>query len=95
MTAPLVAVMDPASEKAVIAVQSVIVIVALVGNSLVCAVILKNRGMRYVKFMMRTEPNFNAPRRRTRVISKETRGRVDLAGQVTDVRSRYILFRSL
>ncbi|XP_015773333.1 PREDICTED: tachykinin-like peptides receptor 99D isoform X4 [Acropora digitifera] len=38
--------MDPVSEKAVIAVQSVIVVVALVGNSLVCAVILKNRGMR-------------------------------------------------
>ena len=50
MTAPLVPVyMDPASEKAVVAVQSLIVIVALVGNSLVCAVILKNRGMRYVK----------------------------------------------
>ena len=50
MTAPLLAVyMDPVSEKAVIAVQSVIVVVALVGNSLVCAVILKNRGMRYVK----------------------------------------------
>ncbi|XP_074608803.1 galanin receptor 2a-like isoform X2 [Acropora palmata] len=38
--------MHPVSEKAVIAVQSVIVVVALVGNSLVCAVILKNRGMR-------------------------------------------------
>ena len=41
--------MDPTSEKAVIAVQSVIVIVALVGNSLVCAIIMKNPGKRYVK----------------------------------------------
>ncbi|XP_074610102.1 QRFP-like peptide receptor [Acropora palmata] len=47
MTTPLVSVyMDPASEKAVIAVQSVIVIVALVGNSLVCAIIMKNPGKR-------------------------------------------------
>ena len=50
MTTPLVSVyMDLASEKAVIAVQSVIVIVALVGNSLVCAIIMKNPGKRYVK----------------------------------------------
>ena len=50
MTTPLVSVyMDPPSEKAVIVVQSVIVIVALVGNSLVCAIIMKNPGKRYVK----------------------------------------------
>lgn len=50
MTTPLVSVyMDLPSEKAVIAVQSVIVIVALVGNSLVCAIIMKNPGKRYVK----------------------------------------------
>ena len=43
MTTPSVLVYmdDPASEKAIIAVQSVIVIVALVGNSLVCAIIMK------------------------------------------------------
>ena len=50
MTTPLVSVyMDPPSENAVIAVQSVIVFVALVGNSLVCAIIMKNPGKRYVK----------------------------------------------
>ncbi|KAK2548933.1 Tachykinin-like peptides receptor 99D [Acropora cervicornis] len=44
MTAPLLPVyMDPVSEKAVIAVQSVIAVVALVGNSLVLVVFFASR----------------------------------------------------